>query len=1155
MSRMLMESKRLLLRQETPLGYGGFRVAPEVKISQIRVVTSMNSLGSYYRIRSNMHFHKIIFMECSKNTVQNGNGFDRQFVFSSLNRSQRGCCHVRQRGEESSASRDDVRYTDGKRAQEDGGNHDANQGKLLEIFQHKPRLSASLRMLSQLERLSESVSVRLAFQAFQFVASLAFVGLYIWSTYSVPPRNSWRYFAEVFLCLIFALEYLHRLIAEHPDLQSRIRMVTSFRNIVDLLSWGPPLVEFVLLPFLPSLPSAIHPFQRLDLRWFKLLRTMRVARIGLLGAELRSLHLSTKRGSWLSAGTNFRLAQLTTSVITLLFVATAIFQLLEGMPFHRAFYFTMTTLSTVGSDVVPVSFLGRAAVLGMIAVGIVLIPVQAAAFYTELSARRVIRGSLPAVMGRPFILLSARLTEVRAFSDFYSEFRQALSSSSATLPRNSRLAVLCNRPTFEFVTFQELHERGITLIEGSAVSAQDLVRVKAERAGAIMLMADRFTTDPEAEDLGVLFQVWTCKSYTKLAPLFIQTVRQSSVSQIEPFLDPERDVVISVEAARFRLLALSTVCPGSGTLIGNLLRSSKVTDTRENQDSDEMLGGRRWFREYVNGCAYRIIRHTKTMPKHLVGRKFIDVAEWMFRETNLVLIGITWHHGIVKINPSDHVFSGKEHLLVLAPDERSVLNALEMKFSEITFQEGLRLKDLFVPLLKEDKRIAEFEEPTQEDYRALGLDCMPLIYGNPDSESIEADDMPCVPWDLWEKYQKQTSSENLRNLNAKLGNNIPASDSSPLLQNFSNGISNTEDSQPSLETQFSSQPEGLGRNTQFSGHFIVCGHGGSIIPFLSFLRTAEPDSSVPIVILAPVMPSDFDAANEVLGPLYYISGSPSETSTLRAAGAATARALVFLARGSRPVKSAQATGSGIEQERGAREAVLADASALLTCYGAAEESGAALTHAVVELLFTTSVEFLQPGLLLKGNLNRETRNHENDVDQVRSPRKSWLLRANMMQAAVEEGLAEWQASPYVAAGRVTVPALLDAYACQCFFSQGLISEILRELCGELSLSKDEYLGKTRQEPTLAENEANDNGDHFPGGALLRQVPVPQGMIGRSYGELFAAMALISNNICLGLYRRKRETIGSKLSYVATNPRWDTVLQKRDCVFVLVPRPR
>ena len=45
--------------------------------------------------------------------------------------------------------------------------------------------------------------------------------------------------------------------------------------------------------------------------------------------------------------------------------------------------------------------------------------------------------------------------------------------------------------------------------------------------------------------------------------------------------------------------------------------------------------------------------------------------------------------------------------------------------------------------------------------------------------------------------------------------------------------------------------------------------------------------------------------------------------------------------------------------------MLADAAGLLTCYGVGEDSGAALPHAVVELCFTSSVRFLQPGLLLQ----------------------------------------------------------------------------------------------------------------------------------------------------------------------------------------------
>jgi hypothetical protein len=186
-------------------------------------------------------------------------------------------------------------------------------------------------------------------------------------------------------------------------------------------------------------------------------------------------------------------------------------------------------------------------------------------------------------------------------------------------------------------------------MEGSAVAGQDLVAARAERARACLLLADRFTTDPEQEDLSILFQasvkrrgpwcchlphargdlqyspgpsrlgrtiwgmdahgmlfsmlyaclvplaclafmgstraacllcvmhnhdgrpphpppgrtpalqVWAMKSYTKAVPLYVQTVRQSTVEQIAPFLDPGQDVVVSMEQTRLRWVVVVVV--------------------------------------------------------------------------------------------------------------------------------------------------------------------------------------------------------------------------------------------------------------------------------------------------------------------------------------------------------------------------------------------------------------------------------------------------------------------------------------------------------------------------------------------------------------------------------------------------------------------
>ena len=60
-------------------------------------------------------------------------------------------------------------------------------------------------------------------------------------------------------------------------------------------------------------------------------------------------------------------------------------------------------------------------------------------------------GSMPGAK-QSMILVASRLTEVRGFSDFFSEFFTALRKTQ--FPPNMRMVVLCNRPNYELRAFQ-----------------------------------------------------------------------------------------------------------------------------------------------------------------------------------------------------------------------------------------------------------------------------------------------------------------------------------------------------------------------------------------------------------------------------------------------------------------------------------------------------------------------------------------------------------------------------------------------------------------------------------------------------------------------------------------------------------------------------
>lgn len=62
--------------------------------------------------------------------------------------------------------------------------------------------------------------------------------------------------------------------------------------------------------------------------------------------------------------------------------------------------------------------------------------------------------------------------------------------------------------TFTFARMlQELNEKRVTLMEGTALSERDLQRSRAESASAVFLLADRFSPNYQQEDLNVQFQV------------------------------------------------------------------------------------------------------------------------------------------------------------------------------------------------------------------------------------------------------------------------------------------------------------------------------------------------------------------------------------------------------------------------------------------------------------------------------------------------------------------------------------------------------------------------------------------------------------------------------------------------------------------------
>jgi voltage-gated potassium channel len=181
--------------------------------------------------------------------------------------------------------------------------------------------------------------------------------LYVAGTYYASRHRLFFAVSESIIVAIFSAEYILRIFVA----ENNLRYIFSFYGIIDLISILPSFITSDAVTFLRAL---------------KVLRILRF---------LRFLETETFFFGRIS---RFRLQIIRTvfTVFTILFVSAGLIYSAENLSnaegitihtFGEAFYFAVTTLSTVGfGDFVPVSSAGRMFTAVMIMTGAILIPWQ-----------------------------------------------------------------------------------------------------------------------------------------------------------------------------------------------------------------------------------------------------------------------------------------------------------------------------------------------------------------------------------------------------------------------------------------------------------------------------------------------------------------------------------------------------------------------------------------------------------------------------------------------------------------------------------------------------------------------------------------------------------------------------------------------------------
>ena len=220
------------------------------------------------------------------------------------------------------------------------------------------------------------------------MASFLFLALETEPTLLAQPmwKTAFDWF-NIGVVIVFAVEYVLRvwvsgLNPEFSGFVGRLRYVTRFHSIADLLAFLPELIVLIVGGGIPLIA----------LRVFRLFRLIKIARFvpafDVLGAAMK------RAGSQLLTTLAMALA--------LVYVAAVLLYFIEGVgqgreefgSIPRAIWWSIATLTTVGyGDIYPVTTLGRiaASVIALAGVGVVALPagVFASAFSDELREREL----------------------------------------------------------------------------------------------------------------------------------------------------------------------------------------------------------------------------------------------------------------------------------------------------------------------------------------------------------------------------------------------------------------------------------------------------------------------------------------------------------------------------------------------------------------------------------------------------------------------------------------------------------------------------------------------------------------------------------------------------------------------------------------------
>ncbi|XP_063691800.1 calcium-activated potassium channel slowpoke-like isoform X11 [Bolinopsis microptera] len=322
--------------------------------------------------------------------------------------------------------------------------------------------------------------------------------------------------------------------------------------------------------------------------------------------------------------------------------------------FFECMYFLLVTITTIGyGDIHPMTLSCQIIVIFIIAIGVAVFasfgPAVIEMFkksppyvldYDDSKSSHVV------VCG--YINTSTVSNFMRDFLHPENEDHETTAVFLNTIPPPEDLQNLMHRNFYRCQYYQ-----------GSPLRAGDLARVKLSTAKACLVIANKHSAEPDAEDAANILRVISIKNYKSDVRVIIQILNYHNEEHLFNVPDWNHqlygDEVICINELKLGLLGKSCLCPGFSTMIANLIMMSSFHPSNYSKDVRS-----NWEYEYGYGASNEL--YTGSLSSDFLDMTFPEVAEICLIKLHILLIGVETNSSSTGIlfNPSPHVFRFKQ---------------------------------------------------------------------------------------------------------------------------------------------------------------------------------------------------------------------------------------------------------------------------------------------------------------------------------------------------------------------------------------------------------------------------------------------------------------------------------------------------------------